>query len=1006
LDVDPNSGEGFVVGDAVNTAARLQAQALPMEVVVGPTTHDLAASSFVFERLPRTRLKGKSSLIRPWKVVRTIARTGVDTAQRFSTPLVGRSTELALLQRLFDKSLAGHAQFLLVSGEAGVGKSRLVFELASWVDARADVLVTWRQGRCLPYEDSAALWALAEIVQAHLGVLESDATKTIEAKLDGVFPDHPDGEWVRSRLRPFVGLPAPAASRDENFAAWGRFVELVAETRPTVLVFDDVHWAGEATLAFLDHLATTISGLPLFVIAVGRSEVLQRQRDLGAWLSEPDGAAGSVAHLELRALDGRSAARLVSQLSGGLDHAVQDAISHRCGGNPFFAEELVRLVADGSSGRDGTPDAMEEAQKALPTSLQALVGARLDALEVHLRQILTDAAVVGQNFWPGAVSASGGGGSADLVEGLGDLGSREFVRAVPTSVIEGEREFSFWHAITREVAYSRLPRSARAHKHAAVARWIENLEYKPIVAEVLAHHYAQAVELAEATGEDSLAEQILEPAVAALQVAGDYVLPLDVSTAERYYARAVALLPGQAAGRPKLLMAWGQALAQDGRLREGAQAVQDAIELALRAGERPTAAIGMVRLDWILALLNDTETRDLAEQAEELMQGEPPSPELVTVMGHSVVNAVRRLDADRALVAADRAIELCRELGLPNPAAAIGYRGMAKGLLGDEGGLDDLEAGIKTAIAEGLGQDAGALYCNLADMISVYRGPEAASRKRREGIEFAERRGDNASISYLKEGLFSDLVWGGRWDEAVGSADELQRLLGEHADLMDLSRCWANMALLLSLRGRGREAQAFAVKAEGEGLRSWALHVRCACLVSLSAASAALDPGPTALEPLLQCEHLPMRLRRDPDYAYRLPEACRLAVAAGMPDLAERLAQGLPMNRAWDRTAVTFVEALLHEAAGELGTAIVGFEQASRGWRALGVPYEEAQACLGAGRALLALGRGPEATRVVARARELLARLGAEPALAEADGLVASKSPASTNALRESSPPD
>jgi class 3 adenylate cyclase len=983
LDVDPGSGQGFLIGDAVNTAARLQAAAPAMQVVVGELTHKLSARVFEYEAMAALAAKGKAELLRPWLVKAPIARTGIDLTRTFSTPLVGREVELGILKGLFEKAVASASpQFALVTGEAGIGKSRLVFELARHLEGNPEVLVTWRQGRTLPYREGAAFSALREIVRAHCGVLESDDEGVVEAKLSRVLPDTAEAAWIKARLSPLLGIESAPAPQEENFSAWVHFMRFLAQGRPLVVVFEDLHWAGEGTLAFLAYLSDHLAAVPLLLIATARPELHDARPDFAPderWVA-----------LRLRSLSPQETARLVDHLAGDAAADVERVVTERCGGNPFFTEELVRLLRERSLlAAEPGKHLGEAVETALPDSLQALVAARLDSLQPRLKAVLADAAVVGQTFWPGAVSAAGQHEPDEVGEALRKLASREFVRPLPSSAIDSERQFAFSHALTREVAYGQLPRMVRAHKHAAVARWIESNERPAVVAEVLVHHYTSALDLARTVGDAGLAAELVDPAAACLELAGDTVLPLDVAAAERHYARALALLDPDKPERTRLLVSYGEALAQTGRLREGACAIEEAIDRSLAASDLRAAATAMVHLDWIVALLDDSgRDQDLIDKAVRMLEKDGPSPELAMVLDARVRICVTRMDNAGAIEAADRAVALCRQLGQPEPTAAIGYRGMARGLLGDERGIADLEAGIAGAKDQGLARLAGALHCNLAEILAVYRGPEAALAKRREGLEYVERRGDEASLSYLREGLFGDLIWAGRWDEALAGADELDRLLRERDDVMDLNLCRANRALLLSLRGDVPEAVTFSCRAQEEGRHSAALFVRCACLVSTALVSSALGHRQDVVQSLAELSGLPPEARVDPDYLYRLALAGRLAVAAGRPSLAVALAEGVCASRAWDSHALLTISALLKEDGREFEEAAEAYAEAARRWHDFSVPYEEAQARLGLGRCLVALGRAPEAAPALTEARAIFEKLGARPALADTETLL------------------
>ena len=263
LDVNPRSGEGFLTGDAINTASRLQGLAPEMGVAVGVATYEATTVVFDYQELDPATVKGKSEPVRVFQPLAPRARFGTDLTRTHTSPFIGREIDLALLKGIFDKAAASSSvQLVTVVGEPGLGKSRIVAELFGYIDARPE-LVTWRQGRCLPYGEGITFWALGEIVKAHAGILESDDPATAMAKLDVVLPEGEERAWFRQRLLPLLGIGAStSAEREELFAAWRRFLEHLAETEPTVLVFEDLHWADDALLAFLEHLAGSRGGRP------------------------------------------------------------------------------------------------------------------------------------------------------------------------------------------------------------------------------------------------------------------------------------------------------------------------------------------------------------------------------------------------------------------------------------------------------------------------------------------------------------------------------------------------------------------------------------------------------------------------------------------------------------------------------------------------------------------------------------------------------------------------
>src|SRR6266542_1245403 len=321
----PEAGEGIVTGDVVNTASRLQGAAPVNGVAVGEGTYASTRDVFDYQALDPVMLKGKASPVAIFHARSARARFGTDLTRKLATPMVGRELERTLLTGTFERSVRdASVQLITVVGEPGVGKSRLEAELFSHIEAWPD-LIRWRQGSCLPYGDGITFWALGEVVKAEAGILETDGPDVAASKIDAIVPEtHPDAPWLRQRLRPLVGLEAPPAGREENFAAWRGFLESLAEGRPSVFVFEDLHWADDALLAFLEHLAEYAEGVPLLLVGTARPELFERAP---TWAS----TARNSNRINLSPLTENETAKLVANLleSAVLPTEVQDRKSTR-----------------------------------------------------------------------------------------------------------------------------------------------------------------------------------------------------------------------------------------------------------------------------------------------------------------------------------------------------------------------------------------------------------------------------------------------------------------------------------------------------------------------------------------------------------------------------------------------------------------------------------------------------------------------------------------------------
>ena len=477
VDVDSNveRGETIATGDVMNTASRLQHEAPVGGVVVGERTYRSTAQSFEYEPLDPVTVRGKAAPLPIWRVL------GPRSEQERAplAPLIGRARELELLGTLWDKVLADRrTQLVTVFGPPGIGKSRLARELQPRL-ARQGVLL---KGRCRPYGETTGYGAFGQQVSQMAEILETDPTNVARAKLSqrvaSLLPEG-EAEEVGAHLAILLGLSNEGApDKQLLFFSARRFVEAVAQAQPTAFVFEDIHWAEPALLELLESLATRLTDVPVFLITLARPDLLDTHPTWGGGL-----ARYTAVHLE--PLGDEDAHELAATLLAGSEEATgyADRLVHASGGNPLFLEELAASVAE------RTADLVAD----LPTTVQAIISARLDALPRRHRQVLQDAAVIGRIFWRGPLAALQTE-DADLDATLDDLERRDFIRRQSMSSVPADREFIFKHVLTREVAYGTLPRAARRERHRVVAAFIERASGDRVreSASILAHHYREA----------------------------------------------------------------------------------------------------------------------------------------------------------------------------------------------------------------------------------------------------------------------------------------------------------------------------------------------------------------------------------------------------------------------------------------------------------------------------------------------------------------------------------
>ena len=574
-----------------------------------------------------------------------------------------------------------------------------------------------------------------------------------------LLPDRGEAAWVERHLRPLAGLPVDEATpaREEAFAARRRFLEALAEGGPAILVFEDLHWADDDLLDFVDELADRLDSVPLLIVCTARPELLSRRPGWG-------GGKANVATASLEQLSDADTARLLGAL---LDRSVlpaetQEAVLRRAGGIPLFAEEYARLIAAG------------EAAGTVPETLQGIVAARIDGLDASEKALLQDASVLGKVFWTDALAALSFSSAAELDERLRSLERREFVRRERRSAVEGARQYIFLHALVRETAYGQIPRAARAGKHRQTAEWIAALppDRAEDRAEMLVHHLESAIEYGEAAG---LEVADLRPLLAtALADAADRAWALSMAPrAAQLYRRAFAATP-PGARSPALQLRLGKALWRaEGIGSDGERHLEEAIEGLLAAGDREEAAVGMVilgRARWNAG----RDERDLCERAVALVDDVGPTRARCQVLEYAGVRAAIVGRGQEALTLAGEALQIARSLGDRGlEAETLNTYGVARATAGDIAeGIVACRAALELALEIGA-VDTGRCYVNTASLEGEYGDLENAMRHRREGLAHARRHGHTAYSDWLEAEVVIDDYVAGAWDAAVDRAGEL-----------------------------------------------------------------------------------------------------------------------------------------------------------------------------------------------------------------------------------------
>ena len=488
-------GEGMVAGDIVNTASRIQGIAEPGQVLVGEATRRATEATIVYEDAGLHELKGKAGLVPAWRALRVVSGArGTLKSQGLEAPFVGRDRELRLIKDLFhDSESGGRAHLISVTGIAGIGKSRLAWEFYKYFDGIAQ-LTYWHRGRCLSYGEGVTYWALADMVRMRARIFEEEEPASARAKLQEIvvetFADEADRRFVEPRLAHLLGLEEGVGyERDDLFAAWRLFFERLSDTYPVVMSFEDMQWADDSLLDFIEYLLDSSRSSPILVLTLARPELHERRPTWGA-------GRRNFTSLYLEPLPADAMEELLTGLVPGLPEEVRSQILERAEGIPLYAVETVRMLLDrGLLVQEGAvyrPAAKIDALE-VPETLHALIAARLDGLPPEERRVLQDAAVLGKTFTKRALAALSGLSDDALEPLLASLVRKEVlaVQADPRSPEHGQ--YGFLQDLVRHVAYETLSKRERHARHLAAAAHLEaSFSDEEEIVEVLASHYLDA----------------------------------------------------------------------------------------------------------------------------------------------------------------------------------------------------------------------------------------------------------------------------------------------------------------------------------------------------------------------------------------------------------------------------------------------------------------------------------------------------------------------------------
>jgi class 3 adenylate cyclase/tetratricopeptide (TPR) repeat protein len=989
-------GQGMVAGDLVNTASRVQAAAEPGTVLVGETTRRATEAAIAYEAAGAHELKGKAEPVPLHRALRvTAARGGAQKSVALEPPFVGRERELRFVKDLFHACAEeGKAQLVCVVGIAGIGKSRLAWEYEKYVDGLADNF-WWHRGRCLAYGEGVAYWALAEMVRMRADILEDEppepALEKLRAAIEQHVPDPEERSWLEPRLAHLLGLAERTApDREDLFSAWRLFFERLADQGPVVLIFEDLQWADNGLLDFVEYLLEWSRNHPLFVLALARPELIERRPSFGT-------AGRNLTTLSLEPLAAAAMERLLDGLVPGLPDELRGQILSRSEGVPLYAVETIRMLLDrGLLAREGDvyrPTGPIESLD-VPETLHALLSARLDGLAAEERRLLQDASVLGKSFTKAGLAALSGAAEGDVERLVTSLVRKEVlsVQADPRSPERGQ--YSFLQDLLKRVAYETLARQERKARHLAAAAHLVGAygAGEQEIVEVVAAHYLDAYR-ADPEAED--AAEIKATAQAMLTRAGERAASLAANEEAQHYFERAAELIDDPAGRAALLERAGATAWASGRSDDAQGLLERALTLFEQEGlshpaARVSAQLGVV--EWRRGQLDEAVER--MERAFAVLSGDEPDEDLATLAAELGRLHFFKGDIQLAAARTDRAIEIAEFLWLPEVLSqALNTQGLVSSWGGrSEQSLALFKHSLEIALEHDLAAAALRAYNNRGDLLARRDRYEEAIESHRRGVGLARKAGNKIQGWRLAAELAWCLQRRGEWEEALELISEIP----------PDQRTWAISAGQAEIEisvGRGDAARARRVMADLEPFRESAdvqerttFYAANACVLR---AEGRHEDALAAAEVAIS-ESALLGAGVSVDVKVALTEALESAFALGRLDEADELIARIdaiptgvrpPSLRALSAR----FRALMRAARGEHDAAEQGFKTAEAVLREHGLVFALAVVQVEHAEWLASQGRDDDAEPLRAEARATFERLEAVPWLARLDEAAASE---------------
>ncbi|MDP9484077.1 MAG: AAA family ATPase, partial [Chloroflexota bacterium] len=802
-------GQGLVSGDLVSAASRLQSAAPPGGVLIDEATRRATESAIASESVGELELRGKTAPVAASRAIGVIAmRGGGGRVDRLEPPFVGRDAELRLLKDLLHAvDDEKRARLVSVTGIAGIGKSRLAWELEKYIDGIVDD-VYWHQGRSPAYGEGIAFWALAEMVRGRAGIAEMDDAEVSRTKLAATLDEYVPDEAARREIEPWLqallGLQeGRGEDREKAFAAARRLLERIAERGLVVLVFEDLQWADSGLVAFIESILEWSRNHRILIVTLARPELLERHPTWGAGLR-------NFTALHLEPLSDEAMIALLDGVAPGLPRPFVGRIVERAAGIPLFAVETFRMLVD--EGRlvplDGRYRLQGDVRElAIPESLRGLIAARLDGLASEERSVLQDAGVLGQTFTMDALNALTGRSPERLEPSLRILVRQEILTLDEDPRSPERGQYTFVQGLIREVVYETLAKKERRARHLAAARYFETLDSDEL-AGILASHYLDAYRATpQGPGSDALAAQ----ARVALRGAADRATALGSNDLALGYLEKALTVTTDPAERAATLDSAAGAAIRATRFDVAERYATEASDWYRSTGDlRGVARMTIRQTQPNFEVGRTAEAIDLLESVLAACSELAEEPEVVALQAE--LGRAYMLTYDpRALATIERAIAMAEPLeAVPILAGALVTKAAILDLAGRPvEGVALLRGTIELASTNGQTHAEQRGRSNLAT--SLWNDdPRAAHAAILDAVERARSLGSGDHYRWATWGSMGDSVALGEWDRALQGIDEL-----EAGDLIsDRDALLSARAVIAAVRGDAESAQELLSTAE------------------------------------------------------------------------------------------------------------------------------------------------------------------------------------------------